>query len=57
MSVKRNSKSAPGPRGYKKLQCKYCDTICERVDEKATAITCSKCVQKLVNGLPLESRK
>jgi hypothetical protein len=57
MSVKRINKSAPGPRGYKKLQCKYCDTICDRVDVKATAITCSGCVQKLVNGMHLEVRK
>lgn len=57
MSVKRNNKSTPGPRGYKKLQCKYCDTICEKVDNKATAITCSVCVQKLVNGQHLEVRK
>jgi hypothetical protein len=57
MSVKRINKSAPGPRGYKKLQCKYCDTICDRVDVKSTAITCSGCVQKLVNGMHLEVRK
>ena len=45
------------PKGFKKLQCKYCDTICERVDEKATAITCSTCTSKLVNGMVLEVRK
>lgn len=45
------------PKGYKRLQCKYCDTVCERVDEKATAITCWECTSKLVNGHVLELRK
>jgi ribosomal protein S27E len=53
MSVK--SKKTP-PSGYKKMQCKYCDTICERVDNKATAVTCWKCTQTLVNGGHLEKR-
>jgi hypothetical protein len=53
----RNTKSSTPPKGYKKMQCKYCDTICERVDEKATAITCSECVSKLVAGQILEVRK
>lgn len=51
-------KSYTNPKtGFKKLQCKYCDTICERVDEQATAITCSICTSKLVNGQVLEVRK
>ena len=54
MSVK--SKSKTPPTGYKKMQCKYCDTICERVDNKATAVTCWKCTQTLVNGGHLEKR-
>ena len=51
------SKSSQPPKGYKKMQCKYCERICERVDEKATAITCSTCTSKLVNGQVLEIRK
>lgn len=44
-------------KGFKKLQCKYCDTVCDRVDVNATAITCWKCTTKLVNGEILELRK
>ena len=44
-------------RGYKKLQCKYCDNICERVDINADAITCSVCVQRMTEGVVLEPRK
>jgi len=44
-------------RGYKKLQCKYCDTVCERVDINADAITCSSCVQRMTEGKILEPRK
>jgi hypothetical protein len=51
------SKSSQPPKGYKKMQCKYCTEICQRVDEKATAITCSECVSKLVAGQVLEIRK
>lgn len=51
------SKSAPPPRGFKKMQCKYCDIVSERVDQNATAITCWKCTSKLVNGEILEVRK
>ena len=43
-------------RGFKRLQCKYCKNICQRVDEKATAVTCSECTSKLVNGEILELR-
>lgn len=50
-------KSSPTPRGFKKLQCKYCENVCERVDEKATSITCWQCTSKLVNGQVLEIRK
>ena len=53
----RTTKSSPVPKGYKKMQCKYCDIICERVDEKATAITCWQCTIKLVAGQVLEVRK
>lgn len=45
------------PKGFKKLQCKYCERICERVDDKATAITCWECTSKLVHGMVLEVRK
>lgn len=51
--MKRPSKSTP-PRGFKKLACKYCGTVCNRVDVNATAVTCSSCVIKLVNGEVLE---
>jgi ribosomal protein S27E len=51
------SKSTPPPKGFKRLQCKYCDNVSERVDEKATAITCWQCTSKLVNGQVLEIRK
>ena len=53
----KKSKSAPNPRGFKKMQCKYCNNICERVDVNVTAVTCWKCTQKLVNGEVLEIRK
>ncbi len=44
-------------KGFKKLQCKYCDNVSDRVDENATAVTCWQCTQKLVNGETLELRK
>ena len=53
----KKPKSAPIPRGFKKLQCKYCDEICQKVDVNATAVTCFRCVSKLVNGQQLEIRK
>jgi hypothetical protein len=52
----RKSKT-PVLKGFKKLQCKYCSEICERVDEKADAITCYQCVSKLLRGEHLEVRK
>lgn len=51
------TKSTQPAKGFKKLQCKYCDNVSERVDEKATAITCWQCTSKLVNGQILELRK
>ena len=36
--------------GFKQLACKSCGTIVEKVDLKADAITCSKCVQRELNG-------
>jgi hypothetical protein len=36
--------------GFKQLACKLCGTIVEKVDLKADAITCSKCVQRELNG-------
>ena len=44
-------------KGFKKLQCKYCDYICQRVDDKSTGVVCSICTSKLVNGNILELRK
>ena len=56
MSVRTKKGNKP-PNGFKRLQCKYCDNVSERVDEKASSITCWKCTQKLVNGETLELRK
>jgi ribosomal protein S27E len=50
-------KSSPSSRGFKKLQCKYCDNVSERVDSNATSVTCWQCTQRLVNGEKLEIRK
>jgi hypothetical protein len=36
--------------GFKQLACKSCDTIVHKVDMEADAITCSRCVQKELNG-------
>ena len=44
-------------RAFKKLQCKYCDTICQRVDVNSTGVVCSICTSKLVAGHQLELRK
>jgi ribosomal protein S27E len=44
-------------KGFKQMQCKYCEEISPRVDENATAVTCWKCTMKLVNGETLELRK
>ena len=56
MSVRIKKGNKP-PKGFKRLQCKYCDNVSDRVDETATAITCWQCTQKLVNGKTLELRK
>ena len=45
------------PKGYKRLQCKDCENVCERVDVKADAVTCWECTSKLVAGKHLEIRK
>lgn len=42
--------------GYKRLQCKYCDNICDKVDDRADKITCWFCTQKLVDGYILRER-
>ena len=55
--MSKKSKSRSTIRGYKKLQCKYCDVVCERVDINADAITCSACVQRMTEGKILEPRK
>ena len=51
------AKTVRNDSGYKKMQCKYCDRICQRVDNKAIGVTCWKCTQDLVNGKVLELRK
>ena len=53
----KKTKSSSTLRGFKKLRCKYCVNICERVDQNATAVTCWKCTQRLVNGENLEIRQ
>lgn len=49
-------KPSKRPSGYKKLQCKYCVNVCDRVDLKAEKVTCSNCVQQLVDGKVLKER-
>ena len=49
-------KKSKFPSGYKKLQCKYCNRICDRVDSKAEKITCWECTQRLVDGEILRER-
>jgi hypothetical protein len=51
------TKSTKPPKGYKRLQCKYCENISDRVNATADAITCWQCTLKLVNGHVLELRK
>jgi len=51
--TKRSNKKS----GFKKMQCKYCDRIVERVDIDATSVTCWKCTHDLVHGKALELRK
>ena len=36
--------------GFKQLACKSCGAIVTKVDMEADAITCSRCVQKELNG-------
>jgi hypothetical protein len=36
--------------GFKQLECKECGTTCDKVDLAAESITCSRCVQKGLNG-------
>lgn len=38
--------------GFKKLACKKCGSIVEKVDEAVDAITCSRCVQADLRGYP-----
>ena len=51
--MRRPTKSVT-PRGFKKLACKYCGSICDRVDAKADAITCFRCVNKMLRGEVLD---
>ena len=53
----KKSKVTKSNHGYKKLQCKYCERISERVDVRAVAVTCWKCTNDQVNGKVLELRK
>ena len=38
--------------GFKKLGCKKCGMIVQRVDETVDSITCSTCVQADLRGYP-----
>ncbi len=38
--------------GFKKLGCKKCGEIVQKVDEAVDSITCSKCVQADLRGYP-----
>ena len=44
-------------RGFKKMKCKYCEYVSDKVDARATGYTCWKCTCKLVNGQILELSK
>lgn len=46
-----------GENSFKQMGCKYCREICPRVDRNATAVTCFRCVNKLVDGHVLEIKK
>ena len=43
--------------GFKRMKCKYCNYISNKVDNRTTAYTCWKCTAKLVNGQILELSK
>jgi hypothetical protein len=45
----KQSLGSKGTREAKKMKCKYCDEIVENVDQKATAVTCYKCVIQMCN--------
>jgi len=36
--------------GFKQLACKSCGEIVQKVDLEADSVTCSKCVQRELNG-------
>lgn len=38
--------------GFKKIACKKCNELVDKVDEQAESITCSKCVQTELRGYP-----
>ena len=40
---------------YKKMACKYCSNIVERVDANSISVTCSRCTFKLCEGIDLDS--
>jgi len=43
--------------GFKKMKCKYCEYVSDKVDARATGYTCWRCTCKLVNGQILELSK
>jgi ribosomal protein S27E len=53
--MKKTVKKIP-PAGYKILQCKYCGNDVDRVDSRSTAVTCYRCVNRMVDGEILELR-
>jgi len=40
---------------YKKMECKHCSSIVERVDSNSISVVCSKCTFKLCEGIDLDS--
>jgi hypothetical protein len=36
-------------KSYKKMHCKICDALVRKVDIKSKGVTCSKCVQEMLN--------
>jgi len=44
-------------RGFKKMKCKYCEYVSDKVDARSTGYTCWRCTCKLVNGQHLELSK
>jgi hypothetical protein len=42
--------SSSKTRSFKRLKCRLCSNIVERVDVKADSVVCSQCLSKAVRG-------